>query len=283
MQNQILPNTRLGDINDPNFKEQIKKADADIQNFKKENDILSKQTTAIKRPQYFEILENLKSQISAFESQLSTLQFNVDICQRKTNQLSGDIVAVEYLKEKSKPFPMDYYKNVFGELESRLKELQDLVEQFGSENGDPQLIIPSIKHMFASLEWLEQSYKGLHEHVQNISTEYERIKLQYNVMDASGLRIQEYANTLTPAKSSFQNIPSNNNSMQTSFGLPKSNFSGFGGTSTALNQQNGNSFGTTTGFNLNNSQQPVSTSFGGFTNSNSFGQTQPTSFGFGKK
>eukprot|EP00835_Amoeboradix_gromovi_P000152 NODE_5_length_49639_cov_0.484336.p14 type:complete len:295 gc:universal NODE_5_length_49639_cov_0.484336:43869-42985(-) len=274
----MLPTTRLSDT-DPNFKAQVKKADEDIQAFKKENDILSKQTKELKelkRPQHFALLEQLGQQLESFQSQLGTLNFNVDLIQQKTNSLSCEIVAVEYLKEKSKPFPFEYFNTVLSDLQQRFKELVDLVDQFANENGDPQLIIPSIKNMFASLEWLEQNHKALHEHVQQLTSEYDRIKLQHNVMDHGGMRIQEYANALTPAKQLQQQPMPFNTQARTSFG-----------TAPTFGQGATSGFGTTGGFGQNSTsgfgQQPSNTGFGQ-SNVSGFGQ-QPnrpsinTSFG----
>ena len=309
---QYLPTTRLSEC-DQTFKDQIKKADLEIQAFKKENEILRKQTEDLKtekrRPLYFDILERLQQQITTFESQLSSLSFNLDVMQQKTNSLSCEVVAVDYLKEKGKPYPFTFFKTVFDELNQRFKEVRELLDQSSSENGDPQLIIPSIKQMFASLEWLEQNYKGMHEHIQILSSEYDRIKLQHNVMDHGGLRIQEYAHSLTPAKTvqppvAFGQAPTFNTQARPSFGLTgQTQSSGFGfgqtgtsggfGTTTGTTGTTGG-FGTTSGFGQTTGtttggfgnkstgfgQQPQQTGFGQPSNTGGFGQTQrPSGFG----
>ena len=269
----LLPSTRLSDT-DTVFKEQIKKADEEIQAFKKENDILAKQASELKRPQYFDVLEKLQQQISTFEAQLNTLSFNLEAVQQKTNKLSSEIVAVDYLKEKSKPFPFEYFKSVLDELQERYKSLVLQIEQMSNENGDPQLLIPSIKNMFASLEWLEHTYKNLHEHVQLLSTEYDRIKLQHNVMDQGGLHIQEYAHSLTPEKNTMMNQQQPPLAFNTQ-ARPMSQFGGFN-----QQQPQQNQFG---GFNQTQPTQPAFKSgFGQQNTTAGFGQ-QNTTAGFGQQ
>ena len=286
----MLPTTRLNETNEQ-FKQQIKKADEDIQKFKKENDILTKQASELIRPQYFEVLEKLQHQIEAFESQLSTLQFNLDIMQQKTNKLSCEIVAVDYLKEKSKPFPKSYFVMVLDELKSNYADLTTMIEQNETATEDPKMIIPAIKNMYGSLEWLEQTYKSLHEHVQTMSSEYDRIKLQHNVMDQGGLKIQEYAQSLTPSKNlqPFNTTANPTFGQSNSFGQPATTSFGpatnsfgqpaatFGQPTTTFGQPaTTNSFGQPT----NSFGQPATT-FGQPTNS--FGQPATSSgFSFGQ-